>query len=150
MAKPEMQLTVDGITRSVANWQRTTGVEARVIRWRHKHGWTPRQCVEFDPPPPQRRGNNHPDRLNVLTEFSPVPLIQTTIVRVDDKAIGLHCRRIRKAAGKCAAELAEEMGCSTSAVFHMEKGNRRFTQELLDRFNQIAAGWVVKKQEAAE
>ena len=147
MPKPEMQLTVDGLTLSYSSWEEKTGIVANTIRWRARNGWTPRQAVGYDPPPPARRTNHRKPgswaRPNLLTEFSPVPLIETTVVRVDDKAIGQQCRRLRRTAGIPARLAAEAMGVSISAVFHMEGGKRRFTQELLDRFNQIAAGWVV-------
>ena len=52
MVKTPMELTVDGLTLSLSNWQDRTGIPHRVIRWRISLGWTPEQCVGREDRPP--------------------------------------------------------------------------------------------------
>ena len=143
-----MTATVDGLTLSFSNWAERTGIDADLMRWRKRNGWTDRQIVGVDPRPPQqpnagsmRRGPMH--RLNVLFQFTPLELITRTVVQIDDRATGQECKRIRMAAGKSAEAAGREFGCSGDTIYKIESGGVAFTQVLLDRFNQIAAGWVV-------
>lgn len=45
-----IKLTVDGETRSLAEWARVSGVPAQTIRERYYNGWQHKHAV-FDPPP---------------------------------------------------------------------------------------------------
>jgi hypothetical protein len=51
MVKAPMELTVDGLTLSISNWQDRCGIDHRLIRWRIRQGWTPEQCVGLEDRP---------------------------------------------------------------------------------------------------
>jgi hypothetical protein len=51
-----MQLTVNGLTLSISNWQDKTGIDHRLIRWRMRAGWTPEQCIGLQERPFADRG----------------------------------------------------------------------------------------------
>jgi hypothetical protein len=55
MVKTPMELTVDGLTLSISNWQDRCGIDHRLIRWRIRQGWTPEQCVGYEDRPPVDR-----------------------------------------------------------------------------------------------
>jgi hypothetical protein len=55
MVKTPMELTVDGLTLSISNWQDRCGIDHRLIRWRIRQGWTPEQCVGHEDRPPVDR-----------------------------------------------------------------------------------------------
>ena len=55
MVKTPMELTVDGLTLSISNWQDRCGIDHRLIRWRIRQGWTPEQCVGLEDRPPVDR-----------------------------------------------------------------------------------------------
>jgi hypothetical protein len=50
-----MELTVDGLTLTISNWQDRCGIDHRLIRWRIRQGWSPEQCIGYEDRPPVDR-----------------------------------------------------------------------------------------------
>ena len=55
MVKTPMELTVDGLTLTISNWQDRCGIDHRLIRWRIRQGWSPEQCIGYEDRPPVDR-----------------------------------------------------------------------------------------------
>lgn len=86
-------------------------------------------------------------RTNQLMNFVGLTVVTKTIELIDRKAMGKQAREIRSKAGKTLREAAQEMGTTISGMDHLETGRRNWTTELIDRFNRVAAGWVVSNDQ---
>lgn len=42
-------LTINGITDTISNWSKKTGIKASTIGWRHRNGWTDKECISLKP-----------------------------------------------------------------------------------------------------
>ena len=193
MAKP-MELTVNGLTLSLSNWQDRTGIPHRVIRWRISLGWTPEQCVGFEDRPPvdryivrirakgnvlsirdwsaitgishqaiydrfinnkwtalealgftprvTRRATGPFKRVSKLTEFQGLSPVTKTVEVLDSEEIGRQALAVRKAAGLSRDQAAQSLGLKPNALYRLERGEQPWKPEVLERFNEVAKGWV--------
>lgn len=140
-----ISLEIDGKELTITNWSKITKVNRKTIYCRHVAGWTPRQCVGFDPPPYRcwRRGKLGPKpRKNNLTEFSPIQLATVNVVAVDNVATGQAVKEIRKRAGLSMEQAADLLGWGHGRMWKLEKGEIQWKQKHIDHFNTVAKGWV--------
>ena len=131
------KLTYDGRTQFVVQWAAETGKKPNVILARIALDWTVGEALGFVP----RRRNHR--RKNNLREFPGLKVVTKTIELIDRKAMGKQAREIRSKAGKTLREASEALGMTISGLDHLEVGRRKWTAELINRFNAVAAGWVV-------
>jgi predicted transcriptional regulator len=59
-----------------------------------------------------------------------------TVCIYDAKACGESARRERKKRGLTLKQVAEAMGCSLRYVSVIERGEKKWTKELVDRYSQ--------------
>jgi hypothetical protein len=194
MVKAPMELTVDGLTLSISNWQDRCGIDHRLIRWRIRAGWTPEQCVGYEDRPPvdryivriKARGNvlsirdwaaitgiaHHTiydryvnnkwpalealgfqprvtrraigpfKRTSKLTEFHGLSAVTKTIEVLDSEEIGRQALAVRKAAGLSRDQAAQSLGVQPYVLYRLERGEQSWKPEVLERFNEVAKGWV--------
>jgi hypothetical protein len=194
MVKTPMELTVDGLTLSISNWQDRCGIDHRLIRWRIRQGWTPEQCVGYEDRPPvdryivriKARGNvlsirdwaaitgiaHHTiydrfvnnkwpalealgfkervtrratgpfKRVSKLTEFQGLAPVTKTIEVLDSEEIGRQALAVRKAAGLSRDQAAQSLGVRPYVLYRLERGEQPWRPEVLERFNEVAKGWV--------
>ena len=194
MVKTPMELTVDGLTLSISNWQDRCGIDHRLIRWRIRAGWTPEQCVGYEDRPQvdryivkiKARGNvlsirdwsaitgiaHHTiydryvnnkwpalealgfkprvtrraigpfKRASKLTEFHGLAAVMKTTEVLDSKEIGRQAMAVRKAAGLSRDQAAQSLGLKPNALYRLERGEQPWKPEVLERFNEVAKGWV--------
>ncbi len=100
----------------------------------HSRKWTVREAVGLDTRPKQRRAKGPQKRVNHLKEFTPITA---------ENAVP-QARIARLLAGKTLRVAAEELGVSTSHLFFMEREQHHWKDEIVDRFNAIAKGWVIQ------
>lgn len=193
MAKP-MELTINGLTLTISNWQDRTGIDHRLIRWRIRQGWTPEQCVGMEERPPADRGKimirangnllsirdwsaitgighvtiydryvnskwpaeealgfkervtRRPTgpfkRKGRLKEFQGLAAVVKTVEVLDSKEIGRQAFEVRKAAGLSRDQAAKSLGIRPNTLYRLERGEQPWKREVLDRFNEVAKGWV--------
>ena len=194
MVKTPMELTVDGLTLSISNWQDRCGIDHRLIRWRIRAGWTPEQCVGYEDRPQvdryivkiKARGNvlsirdwaaitgiaHHTiydrfvnnkwpalealgfkprvtrraigpfKRASKLTEFHGLAAVMKTTEVLDSEEIGRQALAVRKAAGLSRDQACQALGLRPYALYRLERGEQPWKPEVLERFNEVAKGWV--------
>ena len=194
MAKQPMQLTADGLTMLISNWQDRCGIDNRLIRWRIRQGWTPEQCVGIEERPQVDRyivkikargnvlsirdwaaitgiahqtiydrfvNNKWPalealgftprvtrraigpfKRASKLTEFQGLSPVTKTVEVLDSEEIGRQALAVRKAAGLSRDQAAQSLGLKPNALYRLERGEQPWKPEVLERFNEVAKGWV--------
>ena len=194
MAKQPMQLTADGLTMLISNWQDRCGIDNRLIRWRIRQGWTPEQCVGIEERPQvdryivkiKARGNvlsirdwaaitgiaHHTiydryvnnkwpalealgftprvtrraigpfKRASKLTEFHGLASVMKTVEVLDSEEIGRQAMAVRKAAGLSRDQACQSLGLKPNALYRLERGEQPWEPEVLERFNEVAKGWV--------
>jgi hypothetical protein len=194
MVKMPMELTVDGLTLSISNWQDRCGIDHRLIRWRIRQGWTPEQCVGLEERPAvdryivkikahgnvlsirdwaaitgiahhtiydrfvnnkwpalealgfkervTRRATGPFKRVSKLTEFQGLAPVTKTIEVLDSEEIGRQAIAVRKAAGLSRDQAAQSLGLKPNALYRLERGEQPWKPEVLERFNEVAKGWV--------
>lgn len=125
-------LNIDGQERTLGNLAKIYKVRASLIYNRIRYGWTPRQAVGLDERPKQKRQRGPQKRENSLTELATVTA---------QNAVPL-ARLIRLAAGKTLRAAGAELGISQSNMFFTEREPHRWKPELIERFNEVAKGWV--------
>lgn len=59
-----------------------------------------------------------------------------TVVLTDHEAVGAEAREIRKMHGITLREMSQKIGVHLSFCSQLERGNRSWTEPLIDRFNQ--------------
>lgn len=195
MVKKPMELTADGLTLTISNWQDRCGIDHRLIRWRIRQGWTPEQCIGYEDRPPvdryivriKARGNvlsirdwsaitgiahhtiydryvNHKwpalealgfkprvtrratgpfKRASKLTEFHGLSAVMKTVEVLDSEEIGRQALAVRKAAGLSRDQACQSLGLRPYALYRLERGEQPWRPEVLERFNEVAKGWVV-------
>jgi len=195
MVKKPMELTVDGLTLTISNWQDRCGLDHRLIRWRIRAGWTPEQCIGLEGRPPvdryvvriKARGNvlsirdwaaitgiaHHTiydrfvnnkwpaeealgfvprvtrrpigafQRVSKLTEFQGLAAVTKTVEVLDSKAIGKQAMAVRKTAGLSRDQAANSLGLRPNTLYRLERGEQPWKPCVLERFNEVAKGWVV-------
>lgn len=194
MVKKPMELTVDGLTLTISNWQDRCGIDHRLIRWRIRAGWTPEQCIGLEDRPPadryivriKARGNvlsirdwsaitgiaHHTiydryvnnkwpaeealgfkprvtrrpigpfQRASKLTEFQGLAAVTKTVEVLDSEAIGRQAMAVRKAAALSRDQAAQALGIRPNSLYRLERGEQPWRPEILERFNEVAKGWV--------
>ena len=194
MVKTPMELTVDGLTLTISNWQDRCGIDHRLIRWRIRAGWTPEQCIGYEDRPPvdryivkiKARGNvlsirdwsaitgiaHHTiydrfvnnkwpamealgfeprvtrraigpfKRASKLTEFHGLAAVTKTVEVLDSEEIGRQALAVRKAAGLSRDQACQSLGLRPYALYRLERGEQAWNPEVLERFNEVAKGWV--------
>lgn len=135
---PEKQITANGRTLTIGNWGIVSGLRHKIIYDRLRNGWPPEQAVGIKP----RVKDGVRTRPNRLTEFHPVEFFKTVIVKPDKAAIGKAVRKIRLMAGKTTIQTAEAMGLKHKTFVALERGKCKWTEERLDKFNEVARSWV--------
>lgn len=133
------RLTYDGRTQFLGEWAKERKLNPNRIVMRLAHGWPLDQALGFVPRKPERK-----PRTNQLKEFAGLRVVIKTIEMIDRKAMGKQAREIRKKAGKTLRQAAADMGTTISGIDHLEIGRRNWTPELIEKFNRVAAGWVVQ------
>ena len=136
------QLTCNGRTQSLAKWSEERKLNPARIAMRIANGWPMEQALGFVP-----RQRKKKPRTNQLTDFVGLTVVTRTVELIDRKAMGKQAREIRSKAGKTLREAAQQMGTTISGMNHLETGRRKWTTELIDRFNAVAAGWVVQNEQ---
>ena len=136
------QLTCNGRTQSLAKWSEERKLNPARIAMRIANGWPMEQALGFVP-----RQREKKPRTNQLTDFPGLTVVTKTIELIDCKAMGKQVRQIRDKAGKTLREASEALGMTISGLDHLEVGRRKWTTELIDRFNAVAAGWVVSNEQ---
>jgi hypothetical protein len=136
------QLTCNGRTQSLAKWSEERKLNPARIAMRIANGWPMEQALGFVP-----RQRKKKPRTNQLTDFCGLTVVTKTIELIDCKAMGKQVRQIRDKAGKTLREASEALGMTISGLDHLEVGRLKWTTELIDRFNAVAAGWVVQNDE---
>lgn len=64
-----------------------------------------------------------------------------TVQVVDDMATGYNARSIRRKSGMSMKEMADFMKISTPYLSELERGKRRWSPVLVNKFNQAKKEW---------
>ena len=140
--KPHIILTVRETSRTVGNWSKIRRIAQKKIYDRLKAKWTPEEALEFVP---RKRPAKIAVRKNYLTEFSPIIMITRAVFHTDNAEMGRLAKRIRVASGRSARQAAEEIGIKHRTYTSLERGHGLWTQDRIDRFNEVAKGWVTNE-----
>lgn len=142
-----IELTHNGKTLSIANWSKLTNILPDTIRARRKAGWPDAACLGFEPPP-RHMHNGHMVRNPCLADKrsteppEPLLIVTKTVEVIDGSTVGKNAKRIRRKLGVTQEQAAKDLMCPEYPKY--ERGERRWTEEMIERFNAVAAGWVVQ------
>jgi transcriptional regulator with XRE-family HTH domain len=68
--------------------------------------------------------------------------VTKTIEVLDSQEIGRQALAVRKAAGLSRDQAAQSLGLKPNALYRLERGEQPWKPEVLERFNEVAKGWV--------
>jgi transcriptional regulator with XRE-family HTH domain len=77
-----------------------------------------------------------------VTEFQGLAPVTKTIEVLDSEEIGRQALAVRKAAGLSRDQAAQSLGLRPNALYRLERGEQPWRPEVLERFNEVAKGWV--------
>lgn len=142
-----IELTHNGKRLTIGNWAKIRRIKPDTIRARKKRGYSDAVCLGYELPPrvntliphdatlAKKRSSNPPETLTVQ---------MTVIEIIDSVAVGRNAKRIRRAAGVTQANAGKQM--NVGEYDKLERGERKWTEALIDRFNAVAAGWAVSNE----
>lgn len=145
-----IQLEHNGKRLYIANWARILNIQPDTIRARRKAGWSDAACLGFEPPP-RIAHRGHMVRSAMLCDKrsteppEPLQVVTKTIEVIDCETVGKNAKRIRRKLGVTQEQAAKDLGYPDYPK--CERGERKWTEELIDRFNRVAAGWVVSNEQ---
>lgn len=142
-----IELTYNGKTLSVGNWAKLRRIKPDTIRSRKVRGHSDAVCLGYELFPRKRREKPVPPDSTLAKKQSANPpetlVAQTVLIEVIDSiAVGKEAKRIRRAAGVTQQQAMAQM--RVGEYDKLERGERQWTDALIERFNAVAAGWVVQ------
>jgi DNA-binding XRE family transcriptional regulator len=136
-------IEVNGIGLTVAEWSAKTGRSIGSINSALRAYWPLDEAVGLKPRQP-RHENYVAVGHNYLTEFEPLALVAIPWKKnqLNHDYIGQRVKQVRILAGRTQQMLADEIGIGVKTLSRMENGAPYWTPERVEKFNELAKGWV--------
>jgi hypothetical protein len=135
MKKELPRITARGMTRTIGQWEKITGIGYNKLRLRFLRGWTPEEIIG-DVPFVKKT------QIRRLETFSGIDHCLVPVMMPDSTAVGQQAMALKKHIRFTEEDAAKAMGCSESKAYLLLRGRAVWKVGLIMKFEAFIHTFV--------